>query len=268
MLFGRGAEVFVAATPGDGMIPVGGEVGRGEVLRRTGEGLRGVDIALLCASGVTEVQVRIPSVKIVTATRHVDLKTDTVGPLAARLVAAQGGVAQLTRVGGRVDYALEEELISADAHALIVVGGTGAGRRDHSIETLARIGRVEAHGIALAPGTTAAFGLLGTRPVLLVPGRLDAALAVLLTMGSRLLACLTGAAPAESPRRLRIARKVSSALGLAEVVMVRRGADELEPMARQFLSLRALARSDGWILVPAQSEGHAPGSMVEMLPLP
>jgi molybdopterin molybdotransferase len=263
-----GGEVFVAPTAGDGVMPVGGEVGPGELLRRTGERIRGIDIALLCASGVTQVHVRVPSVKIVTATQHIDLKTDTVGPLAARVVAAHGGVARLTRVAERDVYALEEELISQDADALIVIGGTGAGHRDRSIETLARIGRVEAHGIALAPGTTAAFGLLGTRPVLLVPGRLDGALAVLLTLGRHLIACLTGAGLAEPPRKLRIARKVSSTLGLAEVVLVRRKADELEPIARQFLSLRALARSDGWILVPAQSEGYPPGSIVEMLPLP
>jgi molybdopterin biosynthesis enzyme len=40
------------------------------------------------------------------------------------------------------------------------------------VKTLARLGQVEAHGIAVSPGETAAFGFAGARPVLLIPGRL------------------------------------------------------------------------------------------------
>ena len=49
--------------------------------------------------------------------------------------------------------------------------------------------------MALSPGETAAFGFVGERPVLLIPGRLDAALAVWLMSGGR---CWRG-----SPRRDR-----------------------------------------------------------------
>ena len=43
--------------------------------------------------------------------------------------------------------------------AVVIVGGTGAGPRDHAVHALARIGTVEAHGIAVSPGETAAFGI-------------------------------------------------------------------------------------------------------------
>jgi molybdopterin molybdotransferase len=45
---------------------------------------------------------------------------------------------------------------------------------------------------------------------------------------------------------------------------VARGADGVEPLASGYLSLQALARADGWILVPPESEGFAAGSMVEV----
>ncbi len=79
-----------------------------------------------------------------------------------------------------------------DADAMIVVGGSGSGERDESVRALARAGRVEAHGIGLCPGETTAFGFVGTAPVLIVPGRLDAALAVWHVIGARLLARLAG----------------------------------------------------------------------------
>ena len=45
---------------------------------------------------------------------------------------------------------------NADVDAVIAIGGTGVGRDDASVATLARLGRVEVHGIALSPGETAA----------------------------------------------------------------------------------------------------------------
>ncbi len=59
-----------------------------------------------------------------------------------------------------------------------MIGGSGLGLADRSVLALAKAGRVEAHGIAISPGETAAFGLVGSRPVLILPGRIDAALAV------------------------------------------------------------------------------------------
>ena len=67
-----------------------------------------------------------------------------------------------------------------------------AAAADRSVQSLARAGRVEAHGIAITPGETAAFGVVGSRPVLLLPGRIDAALAVWLLLGRRMLARLSG----------------------------------------------------------------------------
>ncbi len=56
---------------------------------------------------------------------------------------------------------LHEALARDEADAVIAIGGTGGGRDDESVRTLARLGRVEAHGIAVSPGETAAFGFAG-----------------------------------------------------------------------------------------------------------
>jgi molybdopterin biosynthesis enzyme len=106
--------------------------------------------------------------------------------------------------------------------------------------------------------------------VLLLPSRLDAALGAWLTVGRRLLDRLAAAKNSESEpvEALMLARKVSSTIGLAEIVPVRRNGVQAEPMAVKYLSLSSLTRSDGWILVPADSEGHSAGSSVQVRPWP
>ena len=59
-----------------------------------------------------------------------------------------------------------------------------------------------------------------------------------------------------------LARKVTSGIGLAEVIPVRRSGNGVEPLATKYLPLSALARADGWILVPAESEGYPAGTSV------
>ena len=151
---------------------------------------------------------------------------------------------------------------------MIVVGGSGGGRRDRSIRALARRGRVLFHGVGLAPGETAGFGKVGERPVLIVPGRLDAALAVWVTLGRCLVARLAGCKANEPSEAVVLARKVASALGFVEVVPVVRNGNEITPLASSYLGARALANADGYIVIPADSEGFAAGASVPLRALP
>jgi molybdopterin biosynthesis enzyme len=163
---------------------------------------------------------------------------------------------------------LDAALTDATADAVIAVGGTGSGRRDAAVQTLAQLGRVETHGIAVSPGETAAFGFAGERPVLLAPGRLDAVLAVWLLIGRPLVAALVGGVVDDAPAMLPLKRKVTSAIGLTELVPVRCAGGMAEPLASGYLSFAVLAQSDGWIVIPADSEGFAGGTPVAVRPWP
>ena len=117
--------------------------------------------------------------------------------------------------------------------------------------------RSQFHGIGITPGETTALGFVGPRPVLLLPGRIDAALAGWLTIGRRMLARRAFRLIEEQPFAAELARKIASPLGLAEIVAVRRRLGRVEPVAQGYLSMQALAHAEGWILIPADSEGHA-----------
>jgi molybdopterin biosynthesis enzyme len=110
--------------------------------------------------------------------------------------------------------------------------------------------------------------MAGQRPVLLVPGRLDAALAVWLTLGRHLVARLTGGFDDLQGTLALLTRKHASPLGLAEVVPVHQSGDQTEPIASGYWPMQALARANGWILVPSDSEGYPAGAEVVVRALP
>ena len=261
-LRGDRTDALAAVAAGEGVLAAGGDATPRVPLRRIGERLRAVDIAAIRAAGIAEVAIRAPRITIVRA-----------GPSASPVLDAALG--WLTRAAGKScalatakPIALDAVLTDADEDAVIAVGGTGSGLRDASVQTLARLGRLEVHGVAISPGETAAFGFAGTRPVLLIPGRLDTVLAVWLLLGRHLTAKLAGGSVADAAQVMPLKRKVASTIGLNELIPVTCADGLADPLAAGYLSLTAVARSDGWIVVPADSEGFPAGTHVAVKPWP
>jgi molybdopterin molybdotransferase len=256
---GGRVEAIAVVSPGECVLPAGGDCTPRAPLRRAGASVRAIDIAVIAAAGIAEVTVRSPRICIACgSTMKTPLIASALDALARAAAAAGCTVLEAQREGEGLDLALADD--SADA--VIALGGTGSGRQDAALKTLARLGQVEAHGIAVSPGETAAFGIAGVRPVLLVPGRLDAALAIWLLIGRHLVAKLAGGGVVDWPVTLPLKRKVTSTIGLTELVPVSCAGGVAEPLASGYLSLESLARSDGWIVVPAESEGFAAGTPV------
>ena len=74
--------------------------------------------------------------------------------------------------------------------------------------------------------------------------------------------------PTRRSSDLPLKRKVTSTIGLTELVPVSCAGAVAEPLASGYLSLESLARSDGWLVVPAESEGFAAGAPVAVRPWP
>jgi molybdopterin biosynthesis enzyme len=87
-------------------------------------------------------------------------------------------------------------------------------------------------------------------------------------IGRAVLAKLSGSAATEPGSECILKGKVTSTVGLTELVPVRRVGDAVEPLASKYLPLATLAHADGWIVVPAASEGLAAGTRVTVRPLP
>ncbi len=259
------AEVLVTVNPGDGVLPAGGDCDPAIPLRRAGERLSLTDLAAFAGAGIARITVREPRVRVL------PLRGSGIISAAGRLVAAdierRGGAVRLDDPGRDLGAVVGAET----ADLVVVIGGTGSGRNDNSVHLLGREARIAVHGMALTPGETAALGFVGQRPVLMLPGRLDSALGVWLLVGRLMLERLAGTKhtkDSEPAETLPLARDVASTIGLAEVVAVRRHAGHAEPLASKYLPLSVLSRSDGWIMVPADSEGYSAGSEVQVRPWP
>jgi molybdopterin biosynthesis enzyme len=208
--------------------------------------------------------VRRPRLLFRCARAHRDPIADAVMAWLGRAVAADGGEPLSMGAGTPVETLLSD----TDADGFVFVGGTGSGREDHAVKTLSQVGTVEVHGVAISPGETTAFGIANGRPVLLLPGRLDAAIAAWLTVGRGLLGRLRGGTDDEPGISTTLVRKVASTVGLAELVLVQRTEDGAMPLAAKYLPLTAFAHADGFILVPAASEGYPAGASVTVRALP
>jgi molybdopterin molybdotransferase len=248
-----GMDVHAPATAGDGVLAAGGDATPDRPLRHAGERLRAVDVAALQAVGVARVMIRELRVRVVS------VGADAAALAIARGVAAYGATVIFVR---DLERALREE-----ADAVIAVGGTGAGQSDRSVMRLAQAGTVEIHGFGLSPGESAALGSAKGQPVFLLPARFDAALAGFLVVGDALLRGLTGA-PISPGMPVKLVRKIVSTVGLAEVVPVRRLEGGVEPLASGHWPMQVLARADGWVMVPPESEGFAAGAQLEMRAFP
>jgi molybdopterin molybdotransferase len=257
------AEAVITVAPGEGLLPAGGDNATSQRLLAAGQPLSRTDLALLRIVGKDEVSVRKPRIAIIPA-RHGDGILDIITTLAGEMIAADGGIA----LPGGEGEDLESQLVDTKADAVIVVGGSGMGARDRSVATLARLGELAFHGVGLAPGETTAFGLIGRRPVLIVPGRLDAALAAWLMLGRALLARLTARRSDDLTWVGPLARKITSTVGVTDVILVRRDNNKVVPLASGYLSLQALAQADGWLAVPADWEGIPADTKVAVKPLP
>ena len=216
-------EILAEAVPGEDVRRAGEDVRAGAVLRDAGETLRDLDMIIAQVAGVGDCVVRRPVVCITAG-----------GPL-GELAAGRAALA-----GARVVRAGLADAVIAPADGVESVCGP----------------------LALRPGEPAVLGRRDGRPYLGLPDSLDDALAGILVLLPALIARLTGAQVPPPDRSGRLARKLTSRIGLAEIALVRRTPEGLEPLASGDLPLARFTRAEGWLLIPPDAEGYAPGETV------
>ncbi|MEX1080415.1 MAG: molybdopterin-binding protein [Halofilum sp. (in: g-proteobacteria)] len=249
---------------GQGVCRAGQLLGAGDTALEAGRVLGAGDLALLGALGGRDTicVYRRPVVTMIFAASERDVAHRLLWALLAADGAAIGHRAATTA------DALAEALSDAAARSdlVLVVGGTGEGRAGIAPQALERAGRLDAHGLALRPGRAAGLGVVVECPVVLVPAEPLAAL----TVGELLLgpALRLMAGGEEWPHRIisaPLARKAVSALGEFGYVRAAFDGERIQPRpSGTDLDLPLLARTDGFVLIAAESEGHAPGAEVTL----
>jgi putative molybdopterin biosynthesis protein len=278
---GDTAELRAAVPPYHNVRSIGEDVSTAELLLPEGHRLRAVDLAAAAAAGATELRVRRAPVVAVLPTgdevRPIGTPTgpgeilDTNSLMLAAQARETGCAAHCLPIvpddPERIAAAVRDAVVSCDL--LIIVAGSSAGRDDYTARTVARLGTLAVHGVAVRPGHPVVLGVVDRTPVLGAPGYPVSAALTFDIFAGPLLAELEGATPRRRPRmQARLARKLASPLGLDDWVRVRlglvAGTMVATPLPRGAGVLTSLVRADGLLVVPAGLEGHHPGEDVEV----
>jgi molybdopterin molybdotransferase len=277
---GRGTSTNVSAltavSPGKHIGRRGEDIVRGTTLFQSGRILRPQDLGVLSSVGIGEVPVvRQPRVRLVItgnellpagSRSHGCHIADANGPMLAALVARDGGCVDFPGIQPDDADAILGGLLG-DADAIIVSGGSSVGIEDLAPSLLARHGELAIHGIAMRPSSPTGLGRIGQRLVFLLPGNPVSCLCGYDFFAGRAIRAL-GGRPTAWPYqaiRARLARKISSPIGRLDYARVQVLDGLVEPLAVSGASvLSSTTRGDGFIIVPADSEGFPSGADVEV----
>jgi molybdopterin molybdotransferase len=290
---GQQLIVLDEVPPGKNVGARGEDVAAGATVLSAGRVLRPQDVGLLSSIGVTEVDViRRPRVRIVITGDEVlpagsppagPRIADANGPMLAALVERDGGVASLSQERlhrGSLDekrggdsYIVPDNqptilaAMQVDADVVLVSGGSSVGQEDHAPVLLARHGELAIHGVAMRPSSPAGMGRLDSKLVFLLPGNPVSCLCAYDFFACRAIRLLGGRAAAwpYPARQMPLARKLVSQVGRVDYARVRITGGEAEPLAISGASiLSSTTVADGFVVVPADSEGYPAGAEVEV----
>ncbi len=269
-------SALAAVSPGKHVGRRGEDIVRGTVLFQAGRMLRPQDLGVLSSVGVADVRVfSRPRVRLVVTGN--ELLPAGSQPGGYRIVDANGPMltALVERDGGLVDFpglvpdehdAILGALNSA-ADVIVVSGGSSVGIEDLAPMILARHGSLAIHGIAMRPSSPTGLGRMGHRLVFLLPGNPVSCLCAYDFFAGRAIRALGGRAATWPYRavRGRLTRKISSPIGRLDYARVQLLHGAVEPLAVGGASmLSSTTRADGFVVVPDDSEGFAPGTDVEV----
>lgn len=266
------SEVSVGKHVGE----IGEDIRAGEVVLSAGRVLRPQDLGVLSSIGVSRVPVvRRPRVRIlITGNELLPAGTppegcriaDANGPMLAALVARDGGEPILPGLVADDPAAIRAALLEP-ANLVLVSGGSSVGQEDYAPKLVAELGELAIHGVAMRPSSPAGMGRIQERLVFLLPGNPVSCLCAYDFFAGRAIRTLSGRSRDWPYRRVRaqLTRKLVSTVGRVDYARVRVRGHEAEPIAISGASiLSSTTRADGFVIVPADSEGFPPGAEVEV----
>ena len=255
---------------------IGEDVRAGEIIQTARRVLRPQDLGVIASIGVAHVSVvRRPRVRIViTGNELLPAGTppegcriaDANGPMLHALVERDGGIAITKAIVPDHVEALRAALHD-DADVILVSGGSSVGQEDHVPKLLAEAGELAIHGIAMRPSSPAGMGRLNDRLVFLLPGNPVSCLCAYDFFAGLAIRALGGRSRDWPYRqqRFQLSRKLVSTVGRVDYARVRVSGNAAEPLAISGAAvLSSTTRADGFVIVPADSEGHPAGADVEV----
>ncbi len=261
--------------PGQHVGHRGEDIREGSPALGAGRRLRPQDVGLVASLGLAQVTVvRQPRVRLLVTGNEVKAPGapkdryqiyDANSYMLRGLVARDGGVLEAQYRLRDDPNSIRDALVAPGADAILVSGGSSVGSEDHAPQLIAQVGELAIHGVAMRPSSPAGIGRIGDALVFLLPGNPVSCLCAYDFFAGRAIRLQGGRAPQWPHRTLRstVARKIVSAIGRVDYCRVRLVEGTVEPIALSGASvLSSTTRADGFVIVPAESEGYGPDTEV------
>jgi len=280
----KGSDVLVkiAPEPGSHVFEKGGDVGRGQVLLPRGRPVRAQDVGMMIALGLTKVSVFTrPRVSVIATGNEL---TPATRPNAGKIVESHAPIlVSLLQALGCVP--LDLGIVKDDAAALkrtlrkavstsdfvLTLGGTSAGKRDYVVEAVSSLEpSVLHHGIKLDRGRVTAIACVRGKPVLMLPGPIQAAMNAFFVLASPIISRLSGSNTVGFELPCKLGEDWESRKRFADFekviyVKLQAGTEAVAvPLSGETESLRLLAEASGYVVVPEGVARLAAGSPVRV----
>jgi molybdopterin molybdotransferase len=269
--------IVSAGAPGKHIGRRGEDIQAGARVLDAGRPLRPQDVGLLASLGIVQTSViKRPRVRIIVtgnevvspgAPKGLYQVYDANSAMLRGLIARDGGIVEAHRQLGDDPQQICDALVAPGADVILISGGSSVGSEDHAPRLLAEAGELAIHGVAMRPSSPAGVGRIGDVLVFLLPGNPVSCLCAYEFFAGRAVRLRGGRSP-DWPHRARqgiVARKIVSAIGRVDYCRVRFADERVEPVALSGASiLSSTTRADGFVIVPAESEGYGPGTAVKV----
>jgi putative molybdopterin biosynthesis protein len=274
-------EIISPVTPWQNVRVIGEDIVATELILPENHRIRPVDIGAMLAGGHIEVMVRRkPKVIIIpTGTEIVEPGTDLKkgdiieynSRILSGLISEWGGESvRFSIVPDKLEELKKAILEVSEVGDLIVVNaGASAGSEDFTARAINELGDVILHGVNIKPGKPVILGWVRGKPVLGIPGYPVSAYITFSLFAKPLIYKWQGR-ETDEPEILqtRISRQVASTLGQEEFLRVKVGkvGDYFiaTPVSRGAGILMSLVRADGFVRIPAMSEGIGAGTEINV----
>lgn len=251
---------------------------KGELVFPAGRRVSPQDAGVLAACGCFEVSVaKRPVVGIISTGNELVPVTQIPGPGQVRDANAPMLAAYLSEYGcipkvfgivrdDRESFGNILNRAVQECDVVILSGGSSKDDRDMTAATIASLGEVLVHGVAIAPGKPTIIGRVAKRPVFGLPGHPASAFVVLIAIVRPLLDQMLGITrPFQRTAKATLSMNVPSQRGREEYIRIRLEDGVATPLFGKSGLLNTLARSEGLVRIPAGAEGLEQGCTVEVL---
>ena len=265
-----------AVSPLQNVTCAGDDVAEGQTVLRAGTRLTPAAVGVLAAMGRESVPVfRRPGIGIIsTGNEIVSIKAtplpgqvrDVNTHLLLSLCAAYGCKGRSYGVVPDEKDALLDALRTAaeENDAVLLSGGSSAGKADLTAEVMAELGSVFCHGVAVKPGKPTVLGQACGKAVFGLPGHPAACWFMAELLVKRYVNRLLRVTQTSIPVKAALTEHVSSNHGREELLCVRLENGTAAPVYGKSGVISQLAAADGYIVIPRDCEGLRAGEAVDV----